>query len=98
MKKAANKAAFFVLSYFLVLGLKINAFKYPKNMAAAMPPAVAVMPPAKMPVNPSSRIIFCVPVAKECPNPVNGIVAPAPAKSTKGWYSPTADKTTPATT
>ena len=70
--------------YFFVLGLKINAFRYPKNIAAPMPPAVAVMPPAKIPVKPFSKIIFCVPVAKEWPNPVNGTVAPAPAKSTNG--------------
>ena len=38
------------------------------------------------------------PLASAFPKPVRGTVAPAPAQSTRGWYSPKAPRTTPATT
>ena len=38
------------------------------------------------------------PFASRCPKPSSGTVAPAPANSASGAYSPTAESTTPATT
>ncbi len=53
-------------------------------MAAAIPPAVAVVPPRKMPKKPSLCIDFITPVASEYPNPIIGTVAPAAANLTNG--------------
>lgn len=51
---------------------------YPKNTAAEIPPAVAVNPPVKTPINPSFSTAFITPWAREFPKPKRGIVAPAP--------------------
>ena len=61
---------------------------YPKNTAAAIPPAAAAVPPVKAPTNPFSCTFWTAPLASKLPNPVKGTVAPAPAKSTKCWYIP----------
>ena len=37
---------------FFILGLEIRAAKYPKNTAAAIPPAAAFTPPVKAPIKP----------------------------------------------
>ena len=73
---------------FFILGLDIREAIYPKNTAAAIPPAAAAVPPVKAPTNPIS-LTFCMePFASRLPNPVKGTVAPAPAKSTKCLYIP----------
>lgn len=56
---------------------------YPKNTAAAMPPAAAAVPPVKAPTKPFCWTFCIAPFASRFPNPVKGTVAPAPAKSTK---------------
>lgn len=66
----------------LDLGLKIIDAIKPKIIAAAMPAAPAVSPPVKIPKKPSSSTAFFTPFARVHPNPLKGIVAPAPAKST----------------
>ena len=63
-----------------------------------MPPDAAVRPPVNAPGRPHSSTAFCTPCANKCPNPSSGTLAPAPAKSASGLYSPTALNTTPATT
>ena len=55
---------------------------YPKNTAAAIPLAVAAVPPVKAPIKPSDFIFSITPFASKLPNPVRGTVAPQPAKST----------------
>ena len=68
----------------LSLGLKIRLIIRPKTIAAAIPPAVALKPPVKMPRNPSLVIASFTPFARLYPKPVRGTVAPAPAYSTRG--------------
>ena len=72
------------LSYcFFIFGFEINEAIYPKNTAAAIPPAAAAVPPVNAPTKPIS-LVFCIaPFASKLPKPVSGTVAPAPAKSTK---------------
>ena len=73
-----------ILNYsFFILGLEINDAIYPKNIAAAIPPADAVIPPVNAPIIPDSLTPFIAPFARLYPKPVNGTVAPAPAKSTR---------------
>lgn len=48
----------------LSLGLKIRLIIRPKTIAAAIPPAVALNPPVKMPRNPSVAIAFWTPFAR----------------------------------
>ena len=57
-------------------------------MAAAIPAAVAFKPPVRAPKNPSSLDASIAPCAKAWPNPLKGMVAPAPASSTRGSYRP----------
>lgn len=52
-------------------------------MAAAIPPAAAVIPPVKIPKIPFSLIPSIAPFASAFPKPVSGTVAPAPANFTK---------------
>ena len=65
------------------MGLEIRAAKYPKKIAAAIPPLAAFIPPVNAPINPDCLTPSIAPFAKLYPNPVRGTVAPAPAKSTK---------------
>lgn len=58
---------------------------YPKKIAAVIPPAAAAVPPVRAPIRPSLSTFFIAPLASKLPNPVNGTVAPAPAKSTNFW-------------
>jgi len=51
-----------------------------KNIAAAIPPAAAFIPPVNAPNSPISFTPLMAPFAKFAPNPVSGTVAPAPAK------------------
>ena len=53
-------------------------------MAAVMPPAVALRPPVKMPINPVSSTACRTPFANVFPKPVRGTEAPAQAKSIRG--------------
>ncbi len=50
-----------------------------KNIAAAIPPAAAFIPPVNAPSNPNSFTPLMAPFARFAPKPVNGTVAPAPA-------------------
>lgn len=68
-------------SYFFVCDLKIKANKNANPTAAAMPPAVAVSPPVKIPKNPWVLIAPIAPFAKDAPNPTIGTLIPALAKS-----------------
>ena len=58
----------------------------------------AEKPPVRTPARPSWATASAMPWANRCPNPSRGTVAPAPAKSTSGPYSPNADSATPAVT
>ena len=66
---------------FFILGLAINDAKYPKNIAAAMPPADAFTPPINAPIRPEFCASVIAPLAKLAPKPRSGTVAPQPAKS-----------------
>ena len=68
---------------FFILGLETNDAIYPKNIAAAIPPAAALIPPVNVPINPEFSTSSITPFARRLPNPVNGTVAPQPAKSIK---------------
>ena len=68
---------------FFIFGFEINEAKYPKNTAAAIPPAAALTPPVNTPIRPDCWTSSIAPLARLYPNPVRGTVAPAPAKSTK---------------
>ena len=63
-------------------GVNITAITYPKNIAAAIPPAVAIVPPVNIPKKPSFLIPSITPFPSEYPNPIIGTVAPAAPKST----------------
>lgn len=67
-------------------------------MAAAIPAALAVSPPVKIPKSPFSFTASRIPFAMVYPKPVSGTVAPAPAKLTSGSYKPTAVYATPKVT
>ena len=84
--------------YFFIFGFANNAARYPKKIAAAMPPAAAFMPPENAPIRPMFFTSSIAPLAKRLPNPVNGTVAPAPAKLISFGYNPTAPKITPVVT
>ena len=73
---------------FLIFGLETKDAIYPKNIAAAIPPDVALIPPVNAPSNPFSLTESIAPFASKLPNPVNGTVAPLPAKSTRYLYIP----------
>lgn len=82
--KKSNK-----LNYcFFILGLETRDAIYPKNTAAAIPPAAAAVPPVNAPIKPFSCTFLIAPLASKFPKPVKGTVAPAPAKSTSFWYIP----------
>ena len=53
---------------FFILGLEIKDAIYPKNTAAAIPPALALSPPVNAPINPFSLTASIVPFAKLYPN------------------------------
>ena len=80
------------------MGFAINEARYPKNIAAAIPPAAFFIPPVNAPKNPADFTPSIAPFAKLYPNPVRGTVAPAPAKSTKYLYRPSPPNITPAVT
>ena len=44
-------------------GVNITAITYPKNIAAAIPPAVAIVPPVNIPKKPSFLIPSITPVS-----------------------------------
>lgn len=67
---------------FFIFGFETRAAIYPKNIAAAIPPAAAAVPPVNAPIRPSVSAFFIAPFASKLPKPVKGTVAPAPAKST----------------
>ena len=54
------------IHYFSV-GLAIKEAINPNTIAAAIPPAVAVIPPVNIPINPFSSIAFTVPLKREYP-------------------------------
>lgn len=82
--KAIKNSKYNICFYcFFILGLEISEAIYPKNTAAAIPAAAAEVPPVNAPTNPISFTFWIAPLAKRLPKPVNGTVAPAPAKSTK---------------
>ena len=70
--------------YFLALGFEINAAKYPKKIAAAIPAAHDLIPPVNVPSQPSSSTAVSTPLASVYPKPESGTVAPELAKSTIG--------------
>ena len=71
----------FLYYCFLILGFAIKDAIYPKKTAAAIPPAEALTPPINAPNKPCSLTPSIAPLARFAPKPVNGTVAPAPAKS-----------------
>ena len=73
---------FVTISYFLSRALKKNEDTSPNRIAAVIPADEAVSPPFRIHRNPSSETAFFTPSARRCPNPNNGTLAPAPAKST----------------
>ena len=74
---------YYIFYCFLILGLATSEAIYPKNIAAAIPPAEALTPPVKAPKIPSSFTASIAPFARFAPKPVSGTVAPHPAKSIK---------------
>ena len=56
--------------YFFSPGLKIRAMSTANTTAAVIPPAAAVRPPVKTPIQPFSATAFFTPLAKLCPKPV----------------------------
>ena len=73
---------------FFIFGFAINDAKYPKNIAAAIPPAFDFTPPINAPNSPTSFTDSNAPFARLAPNPVSGTVAPAPAKFINYLYIP----------
>ena len=69
-----------------------------KNTAAAIPAAVAFIPPVKIPRKPTSFTSSITPFDNEYPNPEMGTVAPAFPKSTICWYIPSPVSIAPAVT
>ena len=82
----------------LSFGLKIRLASNPAKMAAAIPPAEDLSPPVNIPKNPFSYTASLTPLARRLPNPVSGTLAPAPANSVKGSYTPSPPRITPMTT
>ena len=68
---------------FFIFGFEIKEAIYPKKTAAAMPPALALSPPVKIPKNPFCFTASITPFARLFPNPVKGTVAPHPANLTR---------------
>ena len=68
----------------LSLALKIRLTIRPAITAAVIPPAVALSPPVRIPMKPSCWTASLTPFARQCPKPVKGTVAPAPANSAIG--------------
>ena len=68
----------------LSFALKRRLTSKPTIIAAVIPPAVAFSPPVSTPMKPLSAIASLTPLESVYPNPVNGTVAPAPAKSISG--------------
>lgn len=66
---------------FLILGFETKDAIYPKNIAADIPAAAALVPPIKAPMKPFEPASVIAPFASKLPNPVRGTVAPQPAKS-----------------
>ena len=67
--------------YFFVCEWKIKAKMKAKIIAAAIPPAVAVKPPVKIPRIPCDFTAPIAPFANDAPKPIIGTFIPAPAKS-----------------
>lgn len=84
--------------HFFVCEWKINAKMKAKTIAAAIPPAVAVSPPVKIPSNPCDFTAPITPLASDAPKPIIGTLMPAPAKSEIYLKTPTASKNTPIST
>lgn len=73
---------------FFIFGFAIKEARYPKNIAAAIPPADAFTPPINAPSKPEFWASVIAPLAKLAPKPSSGTVAPQPAKSITYWYMP----------
>ena len=67
----------------------------PKNIAAAIPPAVACKPPVKIPKMPFALTAFIAPFANDAPNPIIGTLIPAPNNEASGSKSPKPASATP---
>ena len=68
---------------FFILGFEIKDAIYPKNTAAAIPPALAFRPPVKIPKKPLCLTAYITPLARLFPKPVKVTVAPHPANLTR---------------
>ena len=79
-------------------GFATSAARVPKKMAAVVPAAPAVNPPVNTPKKPSSSTALRTPSDSAQPNPVKGTVAPQPANSASGPYTPKAPNATPLVT
>ena len=79
---ATNATQQITIYCFFIFGFETREAIYPKNTAAAIPPAAAAVPPVNAPTKPDSCTFWIAPFARRLPKPVKGTVAPAPAKST----------------
>ncbi len=73
----------------------MSAKRYAKPTAAAIPPAVAVIPPVNIPRIPSFATASMAPLARLAPKPIMGTVMPDFANSLIGSNMPIACKKTP---
>ena len=83
------------LIYDFGFDLNIRDTKKPNINAELIPAADAVNPPVITPKKPLSSTAFLTPSIRTEPNPVNGTLAPAPAKSIIGLYKSNNCKTVP---
>ena len=84
---AGTNAAAAAVPLPLVPGRKMAAMSTPATTAAVTPPAAAVSPPVKMPIQPSEATASRTP-ASVWPKPVRGTVAPAPPTLGQGLIQP----------
>lgn len=68
---------YWVVCYFFVCDLNISEKIKAKPIAAAIPPAVAVRPPVKIPRIPCVFTALIAPFANEAPKPTIGTFIPA---------------------
>ena len=74
---------YYIFYCFLIFGFEISDAMYPKKIAAEIPAAAAFVPPIKAPIKPEFLTSEIAPLDSKLPKPVNGTVAPHPAKSIK---------------
>ena len=72
--------------------------RYGRYLARQPEYLAAETPPRRIPRKPRSAMPRATPRARQYPKPVRGTVAPAPHSSTRGRYSPSPPRATPATT